>query len=307
MGAEADRGRTVPAVGRLPLPPVAPPRPTVPPRPTAPPPPPGPPAAPSVLGPVYDGGGIAGPPTVRLRPVTDEDGSRRNPLVLRPGPRTAVAAACLVLGVGLLGGAAAGSLLGDDAAGAAAVVRFDHARELWHTLPVDSLFPRTLTGENAGPGGADRKWIRVGVAPDSGCKDAFDPLLAKALSPAGCARLVRGHLRRRDLDQRDDRGHRLHPGRPPGHERPAQALRARAPGHASRHDAPHLRRPGHRGRRLLRRAARELERPGPHRRPGRRLLGDRLRRRAPRQRSAVRSRGGPQGTEVHRRAGRPRR
>jgi hypothetical protein len=96
----------------------------------------------------------------------------------------------MVLGVGLLGGAVAGSLLGGDGAGTAAA-RFDDARELWHTLPVDELFPRTLTGDDAGPGGADRKWIRVAVAPDSGCEKAFDPLLAKALSPAGCARLLR--------------------------------------------------------------------------------------------------------------------
>lgn len=200
MTAEADRGRKAPAVGRVPLPPVAPPRPSTPPRPAAPPRPATPPtarpmgpppAAPPAFGTAHDGGGIAGPPTVRLRPVTDRDEPPGGPAAHRPVPRTVAAVACLVLGVGLLGGAAAGTLLGDDTAGAAAVVRFDHARELWHTLPVDTLFPRTLTGENAGPGGADRKWIRIGVAPDSGCKDAFDPMLAKALSPVGCDRLLR--------------------------------------------------------------------------------------------------------------------
>jgi hypothetical protein len=209
MSAEADHGRTAPPAGRMPLPPVAPPRPTVPPPPVAPPrpaaaprpavapparptgPPPAGPLGRLPAGPSGHGPDLAGPPTVRLRPLTDENGPHPEPSGLRPAARTAAAAACLVLGVGLLGGAAAGSLIGDDTPGAAAVVRFDHARELWHTLPVDTLFPRTLEGENAGPGGADRTWIRVGVAPDSGCKDAFDPLLAKVLSPVGCARLIR--------------------------------------------------------------------------------------------------------------------
>ena len=191
MSAEADSRRTAPAVGRLPLPPLAPPRPTVPPRPAV---PPSPPITPSVtahpgFGSAADGGGNAGPPTVRLRPVPVEDDPRRAPHGMRPGVRTACAAACLVLGVGLLGGAVTGSLFGDEQS--PAVVRFDHARELWHTLPVDTLFHRTLTGKATGPGGADRTWIRVGVAPDSGCENAFDPLLAKVLTPVGCARLLR--------------------------------------------------------------------------------------------------------------------
>ncbi len=53
------------------------------------------------------------------------------------------------------------------------------------------LFPPLIEGEGAGPGKADRRWIRVAVAPDSGCSDAFDPALLEALSPAGCHRLVR--------------------------------------------------------------------------------------------------------------------
>jgi hypothetical protein len=31
----------------------------------------------------------------------------------------------------------------------------------------------------------------VGIAPESGCADAFDPLLAKLLAPIGCVRLLR--------------------------------------------------------------------------------------------------------------------
>ena len=108
------------------------------------------------------------------------------------GARTVAAAACLVLGVGLLGGAGAGAwLTGDSGERPGPGKGFDDARAAWHQVPADTLFPRTLKGGGAGPGGADRDWTRVAVAPDSGCSHAFDPLLAKALSPVGCARLVR--------------------------------------------------------------------------------------------------------------------
>ncbi|CAM5643505.1 MULTISPECIES: hypothetical protein [Streptomyces] len=106
--------------------------------------------------------------------------------------RTALAAAGLVLGVGLVAGAAAGSWLAGDADGSpAAEAVFAHGRETWHSAPVDTLFPPTLNGLGTGPGGADRTWIRIAVAPDSGCAGAFDPLLTKALAPVGCNRLVR--------------------------------------------------------------------------------------------------------------------
>lgn len=102
--------------------------------------------------------------------------------------RAAAICACLVLGLGLLGGAVTGAVLhGDETA----APDFGEARSLWHTLPVDTIFPRTVYGEDAGPGKADRTWTRIAVAPDSDCTGAFDPLLAKALSPAGCERLLR--------------------------------------------------------------------------------------------------------------------
>ncbi|WP_344266806.1 hypothetical protein [Streptomyces sodiiphilus] len=110
----------------------------------------------------------------------------------RSRPRLVAAVTCLVLGTGLLGGAAAGAWLsgpGTDLPGAEEV--FDEGRMLWRELPVDDIFPPELTGEGAGPGGADRRWIRVAVAPDSDCADAFDPLLSEVLSPAGCHRLLR--------------------------------------------------------------------------------------------------------------------
>ncbi|GHE02108.1 hypothetical protein [Streptomyces alanosinicus] len=109
----------------------------------------------------------------------------------RVGPRTVAAAACLVLGLGLIGGAVTGSWLtgddGDDATGD----HFAAAGALWHNVPVDQLFPPTVEGTGAGPGGADRTWTRIAVAPDTGCAQAFDPLLAKVLAPVGCQRLLR--------------------------------------------------------------------------------------------------------------------
>ncbi|WP_180927995.1 hypothetical protein [Streptomyces sp. AJS327] len=99
-------------------------------------------------------------------------------------------AVCLVLGFGLLGGAGAGALL-DDGGEEGVAGDFDAARGLWHQLPVDELFPRALKARKAGPGGAERRWRRVAVAPDGGCAEAFDPLLTKALSPVGCERLIR--------------------------------------------------------------------------------------------------------------------
>ncbi len=137
----------------------------------------------------------AGRPFVRFaRPEHYDDSTTRlRPVGARIGPRAAAAAACLVLGLGLLGGAATGTLLtGDGGSGTvSARTAYHDAGELWHSIPVDRLFPPTLKGEGAGPGGADRTWTRVAVAPDSGCKTAFDPLLYKALRPAGCLRLLR--------------------------------------------------------------------------------------------------------------------
>ncbi|MEU6808702.1 hypothetical protein ABZ920_06775 [Streptomyces sp. NPDC046831] len=106
-------------------------------------------------------------------------------------PRSAAVAACVVLGFGLIGGAVTGSWLTGDSAEADTAGTFAAAGALWHSVPVDQLFPPTVAGRGAGPGGADRTWTRVAVAPDSGCEDAFDPLLREVLAPAGCARLLR--------------------------------------------------------------------------------------------------------------------
>ncbi|MGY0022711.1 hypothetical protein [Streptomyces sp. cg35] len=139
--------------------------------------------------------GAAGRPFVRFaRPEHYDDSTTRlRPVGARLRPRAAAAAACLVLGLGLIGGAATGSLLtGAESDGTlSAQSAYRGAADLWHGIPVDALFPRTLNGEGAGPGGADRTWTRIGVAPDSGCQKAFDPLLYKALRPVGCQRLLR--------------------------------------------------------------------------------------------------------------------
>ncbi|MGW8375739.1 hypothetical protein [Streptomyces sp. ODS28] len=134
------------------------------------------------------------PPGVTPDPAQDatrHTGGFAAALRQRPAPRAVAMAACLVLGIGLLGGAGVGAWMSAESKEAAAEGDFDHIRGMWETLPVDQLFPRTLNGTGAGPGGADRRWVRVAVAPDSTCTHAFDPLLAEALSPVGCQRLVR--------------------------------------------------------------------------------------------------------------------
>ncbi|HET6860948.1 MAG TPA: hypothetical protein VFH94_28090 [Streptomyces sp.] len=114
------------------------------------------------------------------------------PVRTRNPSQVLAAAVCVVLGLGLIGGAATGSwLTGDSAADATAPTGYAEARGSWHSVPVDTLFPRTVEGDGAGPGGADRDWTRIAVAPDSGCAKAFDPLLLKTLAPVGCERLLR--------------------------------------------------------------------------------------------------------------------
>ncbi|MGQ4386339.1 hypothetical protein [Streptomyces sp. SAS_270] len=136
----------------------------------------------------------AGRPFVSFaEPYTEpHDSETVDPRPTRNRARVAAAAACIVLGLGLIGGAATGSwLTGDGTDEPGSRGAFAAAGELWHSVPVDQLFPPTVQGDGAGPGGADRTWTRIAVAPDSGCQDAFDPLLRKALAPVGCLRLLR--------------------------------------------------------------------------------------------------------------------
>ncbi|MFI5686292.1 hypothetical protein [Streptomyces sp. NPDC051636] len=134
----------------------------------------------------------AGRPVVSLGQTEgyDERG-RPRPLGARVRPRTAAAAACVVLGLGLIGGAVTGSWLTGGGGSPGTGSGYTAAADLWHSVPVDQLFPPTVEGTGAGPGGADRTWTRIAVAPDSGCAHAFDRLLRKALAPVGCRRLLR--------------------------------------------------------------------------------------------------------------------
>ncbi|MET9815716.1 hypothetical protein [Streptomyces sp. NPDC006355] len=139
-------------------------------------------------------GGMPGAtrPVVSFGEPEGYDGDARPRPLGRRGRSQAVAAAvCLVLGLGLISGAVTGSWLVGDSGGEGSRSTFTAAGGLWHSVPVDQLFPPTVQGQGAGPGGADRTWTRIAVAPDSGCKDAFDPLLRKALAPVGCERLLR--------------------------------------------------------------------------------------------------------------------
>lgn len=120
---------------------------------------------------------------------------RRRP---RSRPRRTTAAVCLVLGVGTLGGTAVGGWLTSGAPTAQAAEdrkaqTFELGRTLWHSVPVDAIFPPTVRNPTGGPGGADRTWKRTGVVPDSDCAGvhAFDPGLARILTPVGCERLLR--------------------------------------------------------------------------------------------------------------------
>ncbi|MFI2377775.1 hypothetical protein ACH5AO_22270 [Streptomyces sp. NPDC018964] len=134
----------------------------------------------------------AGRPVVSFgEPEGYDEGARPHPLGRRGRTQAVAAAACLVLGAGLIGGAVTGSWLAGDSDAPGARQGFAAARDMWHDVPVDQLFPPTLQGEGAGPGGADRSWTRIAVAPDSGCEDAFDALLRKVLAPVGCERLLR--------------------------------------------------------------------------------------------------------------------
>ncbi|MEU8531417.1 hypothetical protein AB0C77_38510 [Streptomyces sp. NPDC048629] len=103
------------------------------------------------------------------------------------------AGACLVLGLGLVGGALAGVLLArQGGVGDQQPPGYAEARTAWHSTPVDTLFPRTVKGTRLGPGGADRVWNRLTVAPDAPCSAAvLSPALVATLQPTGCVRVVR--------------------------------------------------------------------------------------------------------------------
>ncbi|MFD3720904.1 hypothetical protein [Streptomyces sp. NPDC058674] len=98
-----------------------------------------------------------------------------------------------LLGAGLLGGAGVGAWADHrdahrppppDAA-------YREAGSLWRAAPVDSLFPTVLDGPAAGPGGADRTWTRIAVAPDADCPAALSAEWRALLAATGCTRVLR--------------------------------------------------------------------------------------------------------------------
>ncbi|MEO3844186.1 hypothetical protein [Streptomyces sp. B22F1] len=173
----ATSGGTVPPAGsgsagatppRLPPRPYAPPVPAVPPKPVG---------APLHMASVL--------PSDIPRPEPEPPAERRSIA------RTVAAAVALVTGVGLVVGAATGSLLSDGPSAQATPGAYEVARGLWHATPVDTLFPPRLEGDGAGPGGADRVWVRVAVAPPADCKEGLDAALARELRRVGCEKLLR--------------------------------------------------------------------------------------------------------------------
>ncbi|MEU3078720.1 hypothetical protein [Streptomyces laurentii] len=126
-------------------------------------------------------------------PTPAETTTRLRPVPGRRTGRVVGAAVCAVLAAGLVGGAAAGALLTDSGPNERdEPPGFTPARALWHDAPVDTLFPRTLPGPSAGPGGAPRTWTRIVVATDTACSaENLPPKLYAALSAVGCDRVLR--------------------------------------------------------------------------------------------------------------------
>ncbi|MEU3605065.1 hypothetical protein AB0E83_06355 [Streptomyces sp. NPDC035033] len=141
--------------------------------------------------------------TTRLRPVRVpayggaetpvETTTRLRPIRERRRGRSLAVGACVVLGLGLIGGALAGVWLAASGGGKPAEpAGYAAAKELWHNAPVDTLFPRTLTAPQAGPGPSARTWTRVVVAPDAPCAaGSLAPRLLTTLRPLGCERVLR--------------------------------------------------------------------------------------------------------------------
>ncbi|MEU9148912.1 hypothetical protein [Streptomyces sp. NPDC048349] len=110
----------------------------------------------------------------------------------RPG-RVLAAVLCALLGIALVGGAGADAWLEHRAAhrppAAGAVYR--KAESLWRSAPVDALFPPVLAGPAAGPGGSNRIWTRIALAPDADCPAALAADWQGLLAGTGCTRVLR--------------------------------------------------------------------------------------------------------------------
>ncbi|MFZ3496463.1 hypothetical protein ACODT5_25155 [Streptomyces sp. 5.8] len=111
----------------------------------------------------------------------------------RPGT-VLVAALCGLLGLGLTG-AAGYKAVSDHQAASRPVPpaeAYRKAASLWHSTPVDTLFPPVLDGQDAGPGGADRTWTRITAAADADCsEDSLGSDWQALFAETGCTRVLR--------------------------------------------------------------------------------------------------------------------
>lgn len=110
----------------------------------------------------------------------------------RPG-RVLAAVLCTVLGIGIIGGAGADAWLEHRAAHRPlpADAAYRKAESLWRSAPADTLFPPVLAGPSAGPGGSNRIWTRIALAPDADCPAALAADWQNLLAATGCTRVLR--------------------------------------------------------------------------------------------------------------------
>lgn len=110
----------------------------------------------------------------------------------RRWPRRLAVALLALLGVGAIGGGAAGLVAVHDrkptAAQVTAATQLHYARE-WRGLTAGQIFPATVNYiSTLGP---LEQATRVGIAPAVPCAGALDPAVARALDQAGCVTVLR--------------------------------------------------------------------------------------------------------------------
>ncbi|GGS05666.1 hypothetical protein Snoj_48480 [Streptomyces nojiriensis] len=130
---------------------------------------------------------ILGEPEPTAQPAHADTHTRRHPA------RVLAATLCVLLGTGLVGGAALTTWAEHRAAARPlpADAAYRKAGSLWRAAPVDSLLPPVLTGPSAGPGGSHRTWTRIALAPDADCPAALAADWQALLAATGCTRVLR--------------------------------------------------------------------------------------------------------------------
>ncbi|MFJ4321355.1 hypothetical protein ACIP46_39750 [Streptomyces lavendulae] len=125
--------------------------------------------------------------------VLGEHGPPPPPAPRRHPGRILAATLSALLGTGLLAGAATTAWNEHRAAHRPVPpdASYRAAASLWHSAPVDRLLPPVLDAPDTGPGGADRSWTRIALAPDADCAAALTPEWRAALTAAGCSRVLR--------------------------------------------------------------------------------------------------------------------